>query len=265
MVIKTSHTPINWQRLREPRDSSFEELCCQLAAYESVPADAVFVRKGPPDAGVECFWKLPNGNELGWQAKFFLAPPSQSRWQQIDDSVRQALKKHPRLTTYTICLPIDRQDPRVKRQSSFMDKWNRHVIKWRSWARKQRRRPVKYQYWGNFEISERLSLSIHRGRSWYWFDEQFFGLEWFRNRVDVAIANVGVRYTPELSVRHPISRKFHALGRTSQFYTSIVSQYGKMKLDHSKAQNSPPKGLAKQEFQYLQKSMTELLSILGSI
>ncbi len=52
---------INWQNLR-PWDGSqqtaFEELCCQLASCESEPlsAHAKFVRKGTPDAGVECYW-----------------------------------------------------------------------------------------------------------------------------------------------------------------------------------------------------------------
>lgn len=105
---------IEWHKLRTlngTQQSAFEELCCQLAAYERAPAGSSFVRKGAPDAGVECFWRLPNGDEWGWQAKFFTSPPNDNRWSQIDASLRRALAKHPRLSSYTVCLPIDRQDP----------------------------------------------------------------------------------------------------------------------------------------------------------
>ena len=51
---------IEWTDLRSWNGSqreAFEELCCQLASTEPVPTGAVFVRKGVPDAGVECFWR----------------------------------------------------------------------------------------------------------------------------------------------------------------------------------------------------------------
>lgn len=65
---------INWESLRAwngSQQSAFEELCCQLAACEVFPAGSSFVRKGAPDAGIECYWTLPNGDEIAWQAKYF--------------------------------------------------------------------------------------------------------------------------------------------------------------------------------------------------
>ncbi len=54
------------------QDKGFEELCCQLASFEEVPKDSIFRRKGAGgDGGVECYWRLPNGNEKAWQAKYF--------------------------------------------------------------------------------------------------------------------------------------------------------------------------------------------------
>ena len=89
---------INWKSLRSwsgSQNIAFEELCCQLAAYEQAPQGSIFIRKAPPDAGVECFWKLPNGDEWGWQAKFFPSPPNSGQWSQLDESVKKALEKHP--------------------------------------------------------------------------------------------------------------------------------------------------------------------------
>ena len=74
---------LNWEKLRSwngSQNAAFETICCQLAAYEKAPAGSIFIRKAPPDAGVECYWKLPNGDEWGWQTKFFLSPPGTSQW-----------------------------------------------------------------------------------------------------------------------------------------------------------------------------------------
>ncbi len=115
---------INWTGLQAwdgSQNKAFEELCCQLAEYEQARPGSKFFRKGAPDAGVECFRKLTNGDEWAWQAKFFLEPPGAVEWRQIDDSVKTALEKHPRLTRYFVCLPIDRADPRTPERRSFMD------------------------------------------------------------------------------------------------------------------------------------------------
>jgi hypothetical protein len=55
--------------LNGTQHESFEELCCQLASFEGVPASSVFRRKrgAGGDAGVECYWLLPNGDEVAWQ------------------------------------------------------------------------------------------------------------------------------------------------------------------------------------------------------
>jgi hypothetical protein len=103
---------IDWLNIRPLNGSqrtAFEELCCQLAEYEEASPGSTFIRKGAPDAGIECYWKLCDGKEWGWQAKFFLSSPDANQWSQIDNSTKTALEKHPNLEKYTICLPLDRQ------------------------------------------------------------------------------------------------------------------------------------------------------------
>jgi hypothetical protein len=67
---------IDFQKIRSHRGAQhhgFEELCCQIASLEPRAASDAFYRKGVgADAGVECFLKHGNGNETGWQAKWFL-------------------------------------------------------------------------------------------------------------------------------------------------------------------------------------------------
>ncbi len=87
-------TEINWQNLRPwggSQHTGFEELCCQLAYYEPPLRDSKWERKGAPDAGVECLWIQPDGKKCGWQCKYFLFPPDDGQWQQLDKSVETAL------------------------------------------------------------------------------------------------------------------------------------------------------------------------------
>jgi len=128
---------INWNNLRSwngSQEYSFEELCSQLAAAEPVPEGARFFRKGTPDAGGECFWQLPNGDEWAWQAKFFRSSPGGSQWQQLDKSIKTALDTHLRLKKYTVCLPIDLPDERKSRRNSALQKRDQWVAKWEHYA-----------------------------------------------------------------------------------------------------------------------------------
>jgi hypothetical protein len=209
---------IEWHNLRNldgSQHKAFEELCCQLAAAEKLVSGSSFIRKAAPDAGVECYWKLPDKGEWGWQAKFFLSPPGKAQWKQIDDSISTALDKHPQLSRYVVCLPIDRPDPRIEEQSSFMSEWDKHVTKWETWAT-NKGMAVTFEYWGEHELFERLSMEEHHGRHYFWFNRDLFSQDWFRDRVEEAVANVGPRYTPELDVRLPIAYLFDGLGKTQE-------------------------------------------------
>ena len=216
---------IDWGSLRTLNGSqpeAFEELCCQLAAHENTPADSTFVRLGDPDAGVECYWQLPGGDEWGWQAKYFRSPPGSSQWKQIDSSVKTALEKHDRLTKYTVCLPIDRQDPRIEEQDWFKDKWDQHVEKWEDWADEEGM-SVEFEYWGRGEILERLGRDEHRGRYYFWFNGELFSQGWFRERFEEARANVGERYLPEINIELPVADLFDGLGRIPSFFEKLIT------------------------------------------
>ncbi len=258
---------INWQNIRPWNGSqnvAFETLCCQLAEYEQVPEGSTFIRKAAPDAGIECYWILPNGDEWGWQAKFFLSSPNSNQWNQLDESVKKALEKHPRLTSYTICFPIDRQDPRVEEQMWFMDRWSEHVKKWQRWA-EQKGMSIELKYWGEHEIAERLTREEHRGRYYFWFNTELFSQRWFRNRIEEAVANVGPRYTPELNIKLAIAHLFDGLGCTPDFYTRIKDLYGKTKRIYKKALSKTVLEVAANECKSIQDSISHILSILDTV
>ncbi len=215
-----------------------------------MPNGAKFIRKAAPDAGVECYWQLTDGSEHAWQAKFFRSPPASNQWQQIDRSIEKALLKHPRLSRYTVCLPIDRGDPRIDGQRSFMDKWNEHEQKWTKWAA-ERGLSVEFPYWGQHQIGTRLALDKHAGRQFFWFNKEYLSKEWFEKNLDVAIQDAGPRYTAELDVQLPISKVFDALGRVDDHKVELKQILGKIRRAYAKASSRTVMEYAQQELQEL--------------
>ena len=107
---------------------AFEELCCQLALLEEQPRISEYFRKGlGADAGVECFTRSTNGDETGWQSKYF-SNFGTSQTQQLTESFSHALERHPRLVQYIVCLPINLRDSRVGKQKTELERW----LDWRN-------------------------------------------------------------------------------------------------------------------------------------
>lgn len=213
----------NWHNIRALNGSQttgFEELCAQLARAESPPT-ANFIRKGSPDAGVECFCILPSGSEWGWQAKYFHAMGN-SQWSQLDRSVKAALDKHCALTRYFVCIPLDRPDARTNGRKSMLQRWDERVEKWRGWAQ-DRKMSVKYVWWGSSELIDRLSRSEHVGRRYFWFGQPGFDKPWFQARLDEAVSSAGPRYSPEIHVELPIARDLERFGRSESVFNEVKS------------------------------------------
>ncbi len=220
---------INFSHIRPydgSKSSGFEELVCQLAHLNRPGNGKVFVRKegAGGDAGVECYWVLDDDSEICWQAKYFPDGLNSSRWQQIDKSFSTALKKHPNLNHYIVCLPLDKADSRKKGRGdnlvvSVEAEWLEQVNKWKSQA-KDIGREIEFSYWGKHEITTFLTIDDHlySGRALYWFHEPFLGLEVFKNIAIRSQASLGERYTPEFHVDLTIARSFDGLCLNSSWW-----------------------------------------------
>lgn len=197
------------------QNNAFEELVCQLARDEPIPNKTEFYRVAAPDGGVEAYCVLANGEECGWQAKYFSVMGT-SQWTQLKKSFETTLKTHPNLTKYYICIPLDRQDPRINDQSWFMDKWNEKTQQWAGIAKKLGRN-VTFEYWGNSELIHRLSEKKHAGRCLFWFSKEEFTDDWFQSHNKNSVYSLGNRYTPELNFELDIAKKFDSLSRNTEF------------------------------------------------
>lgn len=214
---------VDWTGIRPwqgAKDLGFEEFCVQIARGEAAPDGSKFYRTGIQDAGVECFYVLPNGDEWGWQAKYFTSSPDSSQWSKLDNSVEKALDKHPKLTRLFICVPVDRPDARRDDQESMMDKWKKHMAKWEDWA-EDRGREVSFEYWDSSELISRLQEPENRGMRYFWFNEEALTESWMQERLKERRRRVGPRYTPELSVAVPVEQSLNALVRSPEFQQGL--------------------------------------------
>ncbi len=227
---------INFSKIRAfdgSQDGGFEELICQLAHLDPPDSASSFERKegAGGDAGVECFWKLKNGKEHAWQAKYFLDRIEDSQWGQINESVEKALERHPNLAEYYVCIPQDLPDSRKKGKAgkpvkSARDKWNEYHAAWISLA-EQKGMKVQFHLWGRHEILLKLSQkksSRYAGIVHYWFNELNFTQECFKKNINKSKKALGERFTPEFNVTLPIAEIFEGLGRTKFFYEDLYER-----------------------------------------
>jgi hypothetical protein len=216
---------INWQDIRvfnKTQNNAFEELVCQLAREEPIANRKEFYRVAAPDGGVEAYCVLDNGDEYGWQAKYFDSMKN-SQWNQIKSSFEAAFISHPKLTKYFVCIPLDRQDPRRDGQVWFMDEWNNKTKEWIRWANSQGRN-VTFEYWGSSELLHRLSEKKHAGRRLFWFSKEEFTEEWFKAHAENSVKNLGHRYTQAINFNLDIAKYFDAVSRNQRFFNQYESE-----------------------------------------
>ncbi|HWB03010.1 MAG TPA: hypothetical protein VG796_08315 [Verrucomicrobiales bacterium] len=217
---------LDWRLIRTWNGSqyrAFEELCCQVARteMEHLPKRSRFFRRGTPDGGVECHWELPNGEILGWQAKFVTESPRTKLWSELDDSVKTAIERNPTLSRYTVCLPQSLPDERRTNKKSARQRWDEHVSKWEGWAEDQNRK-IEFVLWDESILLEFLVKPVHIGRRAFWFGGPAFTQQWFSdNGVRPAVRQANKRYTPPLHIDLPIQQTIAFLRRDSAFHQRL--------------------------------------------
>ena len=223
---------INWENIRVIETSQregFEELICQLARREVIDKQSKFKRIGKPDAGVECYWILDNGEKWAWQAKYFRNSLSNGQWGDLDESVKTSLKKHLNLKRYIVALPIDPSDGKDDDKTSMLDKWNARAEKWQGWANEQGL-DVNFDVWWHSDIIQRLAKPENAGLTYFFFNKDEFTDKWLKEQNNSAIADLGERYTarltPELNVKLEIAKIFDGIGRNEVFDAQIKELFG---------------------------------------
>ena len=159
--------------------------------------------------------------------------------------VRTALQKHPQLTRYIVCLPIDLPDARAPGQQSALEKWDARVEKWKAWA-SGRGMTVEFAYWGSSELLERLTKPEHVGRVQFWFDATGFDENWFARRFEEARGYSGTQvHTGSACGSADRWPGFEAFGRTRRFFDRTIASIRRLEADWSSACSYGPSRLGK--------------------
>lgn len=257
---------INWFEIihiNKSQNNAFEELVCQLAKNEEIEGALEFKRLGTPDGGVEAYWVLENGDEYGWQAKNF-HKLEKTQWDQIKKSFQTALEKHPKLTKYYICIPIDRPDPRIPGKESLMDKWNTFVKNMQKIARNAGRK-IEFEYWGNFELTYRLTKPCNVGKIKYFFGKNEFSFEWLVDKCNESIIALDKRYTPELNFELEIAKMFNCLAFDEIFKKELRNSINSLLQAANKCLSSFKDLIFRDDCSLIKESIDKIIVIFNHI
>lgn len=223
---------------------SFEELVCQLASREDFPDEAEFkrVEGSGGDGGVEAFWENSNGKETGYQAKFFCRP-SKIKWNQLDESVQQALKTHPKLERYVIALPRNLTNKPEKQTAK--GEWQ-HWEAWKKqWKTQAKDKCIEFVLWDETKLISLLIEPRAEGIEKYFFGSPELSMNWFRDQVDGSVFELADRYHPEDHVNIRVEKLFSAISHATLFKNEIltaIEDVKKFHLTHIISKLNPPPG-----------------------
>ena len=208
---------------------AFEELVCQLARRESPAADAEFrrIEGAGGDGGIEAYWLLSDGSEIGYQAKYYLKA-GDIDWANIDDSVKRALQSHPSLTKYVVALACDLTDRSGKQGGGKRgwEHWEAHKATWTSYV--PLGHTVEFIPWTASDLTNRLSLSNAEGLKRYWFGDVEFSPTWLSEKVEWAVKSLDERYHPEDHVEVGIEKLFKVILHDQSIISELQSRIDKL-------------------------------------
>ena len=207
---------------------SFEELVCQLARHDDFPKGSIYKRVDGAggDGGVEAYWTKPNGKKTGYQAKLFLRS-GDIKWAQIDKSVTQALTTHPELERYVVAFPCDLTDRAgTKRKGKTgWEHWDSRVEKWKAKAESEGINYIEFVPWTKTELISRLVQNDTKGLRDFIFGNIRLDIQWFENKLEHALKDLGERFHPEDHVEVQTERLFSIVSRAPSFRDELTTVF----------------------------------------
>ena len=196
-----------------------------MARRDDFPKDSIYKRVDGAggDGGVEAYWTKPNGKKTGYQAKFFLRS-GDINWAQIDGSVTQALKTHPELERYIVALPCDltSRTGRKGYGKTGWEHWDSWVEKWKAHAYSVGVKDIEFRLWTNSDLISRLAPNDTEGLRDFFFGEVHFDIQWFQNKLEESLKDLGERFHPEDHVDLRIERLFAIVARAPIFRDELA-------------------------------------------
>ena len=197
---------IDWSELKPYQNDkyrSFEELCYQIAKglHEEKGRFTSVDDSGGGD-GVEFYLTLENGDQWGWQAKFYHPQERLSesgRKRSITNSLKKSCEIHPRLKKWILCTPTN--------FTSTEQKWFENTLP----ESIPENMNVEIEHWGDSEFNGWLSELRFSGKFHYFFGELELDFDWFKRQFDKQMAGVGDKFDSSLHTETNIDAEIHAL------------------------------------------------------
>ena len=220
---------IDWSKLKPYQNDkyrSFEELCYQIAKglHEEKGRFTSVDDSGGGD-GVEFYLTFPNGDQWGWQAKFYHPVPRLSesnRKQSITKSLKKACEKHPRLKKWILCTPTN-FTPRTKisqGEQVWFDNTLRQSI--------PPNMDVDLEHWGDSDFNSWLSEPRFSGKFHYFFGKLELNFHWFKRQFDKQMAGIGDKFDSSLHTETNVDAEIHSLLGDESFVKQITKWIEKL-------------------------------------
>ncbi|MFC1875052.1 hypothetical protein ACFLY3_02745 [Chloroflexota bacterium] len=210
---------IDWSKLKPyhvDKRLSFEELCYQVAQglYDDKGNFTSIDDTGGGD-GVEFYLTLPNGEQWGWQAKFYypnLRLGVSNRKASIKNSLEVACHNHPNLTKWILCTPTNF----TKQEQTWFEANLPNSI--------PNNMNVTLEHWGDSDLNNWLSEPRFSGKKLYFFGELELNSDWFRTQFEKQIASVQDKYNEVLHTETDADAYLHAFLGDAAFAKSIAER-----------------------------------------
>ena len=208
---------IDWSKLKPYQNDkyrSFEELCYQIAkGLHGEKGRFTSVDDSGGGDGVEFYLTLPNGDQWGWQAKFYQPGDrlSQSnRKQSITKSLKKACEIHPRLKKWFLCTATNF----TPNEQNWFDNTLSQSI--------PENMDVVLENCGDSEFNDWLSKPCFSGKRHYFFGELELNLDWFKRQFEKQMAGVGDKFDSSLHTETNVDAEIHALLGDKAFVHQIT-------------------------------------------
>ena len=195
---------IDWSTLKPYQNDkyrSFEELCYQIAkGLHGEKGRFTSVDDSGGGDGVEFYITFPNGDEWGWQAKFYHPEPRLSKSNRkgaIEGSLKKACEVHPRLKKWFLCTPTNFTPDEQK----WFDNTLRQSIS----------EDIEIKHWGDSNFNNWLSEPRFSGKLNYFFGKLELNLDWFKGQFKKQMAGVGDKFDSSLHTETNADAEIHAL------------------------------------------------------
>ncbi len=214
---------VDWAELEPYQNNkyrSFEELCYQIAKglYGEKGRFTSIDDSGGGD-GVEFYLTLPNGDQWGWQAKFYYPEKrlnKSNRKQSIITSLKKACEIHPRLKKWILCTPTNFTP---EEQTWFDDTLPQFIPE---------DMEVELEHWGDSDFNDWLSKPCFSGKLNYFFGKLELDLDWFKGQFNKQVAGVGSKFDLSLHTETDVDAEIHALLGDEKFVEQITKSIEKL-------------------------------------